>query len=584
LDAVVQLSQQPPQGVSYDALFQRRADTLRALNAQVFHCRTTAPLTLHLARASALENAGICLHPVYGFTFLVGTGLKGMTRAFAETVWFPSQYGADASGKPENEAEIRRATDAWHTIEAIFGWAPNSDAGKPWKPRAIPRGGNTECEHAGQIVFHDAWPTKWPRLIVDILNNHHADYYRGEDAPGDWENPVPVYFLAVEPGQTFELAIAKRRSDVPDALLDQARQWLLGALCHLGAGAKTNAGYGAFQPVEGPSPALVSPRHATFEATLELVTPAFLAGANQQAEDCDLRPATLRGLLRWWWRTMHAGFVDVATLRAMEAAIWGDTKSGGAVKVDVTPIATRQVGLYDKWAHANMSPEAKRGVHGIPGGNSQKTTQGLWYASFGMDETSRGQRRQRAFRSPGEQWNVRLICRGTANGLPANRVLEQAQAALWLLCHFGGAGSKSRKGFGSLTCRQLPFTSVQQCEQAAQGFRRETRQESAFRDQQAESPSLAQLLDVVESTFPWPNVWDVMDQVGFAYQAFAKQYAHRREKMAMGLPRHVGSRGTDVTGRFEPSGPVGQLYRDARQRRAEHNVRHASPIHIHVDR
>ena len=38
---------------------------------------TSGRLTLHLARASALENAGLCLHPLYGFTYLPGTGLKG---------------------------------------------------------------------------------------------------------------------------------------------------------------------------------------------------------------------------------------------------------------------------------------------------------------------------------------------------------------------------------------------------------------------------------------------------------------------------------------------------------------------------
>ena len=154
--------------------------------------------------------------------------------------------------------------------------------------------------------------------------------------------------------------------------MDQARQWLLGALCHLGAGAKTNAGYGSFRPVEGERPALASPRHATFETTLELVTPAFLAGANQQAEDCDLRPATLRGLLRWWWRTMHAGSVDVATLQRMEAAIWGDTARGGAVRVLVERIGTPEPRPYEKAKYANMRPDQKVSDYGIAGGEARE--------------------------------------------------------------------------------------------------------------------------------------------------------------------------------------------------------------------
>lgn len=48
--------------------------------------RTSGPLTLHLSRAGSFENAGICLHPIYGFAYLPGTGLKGMARAYARNV------------------------------------------------------------------------------------------------------------------------------------------------------------------------------------------------------------------------------------------------------------------------------------------------------------------------------------------------------------------------------------------------------------------------------------------------------------------------------------------------------------------
>ena len=134
-------------------------------------------MTLHLARASALENAGLCLHPIYGFTYLPGTGLKGLARAYAETVWL-------AAKPPE------RQNEAWKTIERVFGWAPGSDQvapgkAKPWKP------GDPGLDHAeddaanaGVIVFHDAWPEKWPSLLVDIVNNHHSTYYQSqEDSP-----------------------------------------------------------------------------------------------------------------------------------------------------------------------------------------------------------------------------------------------------------------------------------------------------------------------------------------------------------------------------------------------------------------
>jgi CRISPR-associated protein Cmr6 len=569
LNAVVRLSQQAPQGLSYEGLVERRAAARQAIGAQVFHCRTTAALTLHLARASALENAGICLHPLYGFVYLPGSGLKGMARAYAETVWFPAQYAADASRKPENDAEIRKATEAWQAIEAVFGWAPNSDARKSWKPHSIPPRGKNEREHAGQIIFHDAWTTTWPKLIVDILNNHHAAYYRGEGAPGDWENPVPVYFLAVEPGQTFEFAVAKRRADVPDALLKQARQWLLGALCHLGAGAKTNAGYGAFQPIEGPRPALVSPRHVTFETTLELVTPAFLAGANQREDDCDLRPATLRGLLRWWWRTMHTGFVDSDTLRAMEAAIWGDTNGGGAVRVEVErlgvkgpfPCPGKKI-IPNKKGQPALVPDPdfpkQMGLEPAP----KFTTQGLFYNAYGMDEMRTGDvssRKQRWYLDAGSQWRVRLTARAHSSDNQGNRStttsslnmepgisLDQARSALWLLCHYGGVGSKCRKGFGSLADpAELSHLSLETVKQESERFRQSWQAKSyPYVKGCGDSLALSHAINITVPT-PWADVWFALDQLGATRQSFAQAPAstghgkHCPSKAFLGLPRRI---------------------------------------------
>lgn len=548
LDAVVCLSQKAPAGLDLGALSARRNRLLEGLQASRFQCVTTGPLTLHLARASALENAGICLHPLYGFVYVPGSGLKGMARAYAVLVWKPSQ--------PDPAA-------AQATIEAVFGNEP----GEPHSAR----------QHAGAVVFHDAWPTQWPRLVTDILNNHHSKYYQGDDAPGDWENPVPVYFLAVPPPTTFEFALTQRTANSGDTVVCLAQEWLLGALCHFGAGAKTNSGYGVFKPVAGERPVLVSPRHATFETAVRLITPAFLAGANQQSTDCDLRSATLRGLLRWWWRSLHAGYVDRSTLRNLESQIWGDTQHGGAVQLTVEPVGELKPQPYDKGQHASMRPESKVSEYGIPGGEPRKTTQGLWYASYGMDERDK----RRHYLDSGAAWRVRFIARSTGADVTSQQVLDQAKAAFWLLCEHGGVGSKGRKGFGSLAAEHLDDWDLETCRRAAVHIRQSLHLSNTPQERLVESASLGLALPPVNVPFDWPNVWHVLDQVGFAYQAFAKKYRHRLEKKALGLPRRVGS---PVSGRFSPTGPLRRLLDDARRERREDNVRHASPIHIHIAR
>src|SRR5262249_53214726 len=170
--------------------------------------------------------------------------------------------------------------------------------------------------------------------------------------------------------------------------------------------------------------ALGANARAEYEAILELVTPSFLAGANQQLkDDCDLRPATLRGLLRWWWRTMHVGYVDVTTLRRMEAAIWGDTDAGGPVRLTVAPIVETTPVLYDprdRNQRFRLDPAFQR-THQLQEPPDGRTTQGLFYASYGMNDGGR----QRHYRPPATRWGVCL-------NVHASRYEEKDAQGKWI--------------------------------------------------------------------------------------------------------------------------------------------------------
>src|SRR5262249_32068467 len=155
------------------------------------------------------------------------------------------------------------------------------------------------------------------------------------------------------------------------------------------------------------------------------------------------------------WRTLHAGFMDVPTLRALEAALWGDTAAGGAVRLQVEPASEPQARLFNY--KDRFEPRADfKSRNGLANRPDNRTTQGLFYVSYGMDEMSRQERRQRYHLEPGCRWRLRLEARdtrfsavrtrsgaGTSPGVtvPADEVLTQARLALWLLCHLGGVGS-----------------------------------------------------------------------------------------------------------------------------------------------
>lgn len=547
-------------------VWKSRHDQLLAVSgATRFPATTGGPLTLHLSRGSALENAGICLHPLYGFVYLPGTGLKGLAHSFACEVWLPAQPDAQR---------------AFGTICQVFGHSP-----APWLNDLAKRHGvrppDPKSSAAGTVVFHDAWPAAWPKLFVDILNNHHAKYYQGNEPPGDWENPIPVYFLAVPPGQQFEFGVAKRRGDALPEHLHLAVEWLMGGMTKFGVGAKTNAGYGTFQIDASPPNAPGAPqnaertwsdvrdrlkRRAEFKTTLELITPAFLAGARQDdPTSCELRGATLRGQLRWWWRTLHAGFLDHRTLQDLEAALWGTTTRGSAVRLTVRRVTAERPRPFDKVGLAVRNR--------LPKPPNNKTTQGLWYHSFGMDDRKEvdGQKVQfrRNYAIPGARWEVSLAARTVRVGereLNADQVLGQAQAALGLLCAYGAVGSKARKGFGCFA--DFPDFSLDQATAAAEEFRRAVDLARPFDVARAESSALQQRLILPDIPADgWKNYWLLLDQIGDSAQRFAQQHKHRLEKKALGLPRNVRP---PLGGSFRPGGPV--------------KDRHASPIHYHIGR
>jgi CRISPR-associated protein Cmr6 len=302
----------------------------------------------------------------------------------------------------------------------------------------------------------------------------------------------------------------------------------------LGIGAKTAAGYGYFTS-QGARPANATGRD-TAEFQLTLVTPAFLAGAGQGESDCDLRGATLRGQLRWWWRTMHAGHLDTATLRRLEAAIWGASSEGSAVAIRLAAKDASQPEPFrvdQSLVRKNQLRPADRG-----------RIQGVSYVSYGMSE------KPRYYRQPGDCWSVDLIARSTelrldpmakrGTGIPidASVVLAEATASLWLLSRYGGVGAKGRKGYGSFIDLMLQgIEGVTEIQRQAAGFREHCHLPTKLESK----PTIATLERMRTEQLPLGslNEWLAIDALGRSYQDVLKTLdpAVKGAKELLGTPR-----------------------------------------------
>lgn len=163
-----------------------------------------------------VEN-GFSWHPTLAVPYLAGSAVKGLVRAWVE------MNDAKCS-----EEEKNRRLKNW------FGTEDKSQV----------------AQQSGAVMFFDALPRTPPLLINDVMTPHFGDWYEqghtgstaAKNVPADWHEPVPVPFLAVQNAE-FMFALAMRGRE-NRAELDEVFIALDQALCWLGAGAKTAAGYG----------------------------------------------------------------------------------------------------------------------------------------------------------------------------------------------------------------------------------------------------------------------------------------------------------------------------------------------------
>lgn len=159
--------------------------------------------------------------------------------------------------------------------------------------------------------------------------------------------------------------------------------------------------------------------------TLETVTPLFLGGA-EPAGPSELRAASIRGLLRFWWRALAGGALGSANLRALHKAetdVFGSTESASPIIVRVTGIGVPQ--------------------------RFRSTRPGVNYLLWSVVRTGR------QCLPPGARLDLALQLRA---GLRDDTPLLSALRSLWLLAQLGGLGARSRRAGGSLQVVALTRT------------------------------------------------------------------------------------------------------------------------------
>lgn len=180
----------------------------------------------------------------------------------------------------------------------------------------------------------------------------------------------------------------------------------------------------------------------TITFTCEVITPMFLAGADGITPE--LRPASIKGALRFWWRAMNGHLVekdgDLTLLKTREAEIFGGSGEGqGRSKILIRV----------KHNELNTSSEEFKHNFFTYDGNRRRQagkafpTNPMYYLGFGVSSWIKEKKSIAFVRSyilPKTKFEV------TIKGRP--QYIQEAIVAFKALEQFGGLGAKSRNAYG----------------------------------------------------------------------------------------------------------------------------------------
>lgn len=171
-------------------------------------------------------------------------------------------------------------------------------------------------------------------------------------------------------------------------------------------------------------------------ARFRVVSPLFLAGASSSAE---LRAPSVKAALRFWYRAVDPGFcrAEGSGQPIRESALWGGAERYAGQSL-VSLAVTEQSLQTQRW----KSFDWRR----FDEGQGRRRKNGVAYLGypFGFKE-----HQERTAIVPDSTFSLRASLFEQRGVQPWQ--LQGLAASLWMLGHLGALGSRSRRGFGSLS-------------------------------------------------------------------------------------------------------------------------------------
>ncbi len=196
----------------------------------------------------------------------------------------------------------------------------------------------------------------------------------------------------------------------------------------------------------------------SLEFVLETITPMFMAGAD--GKTFELRPPSVKGAMRFWWRAFYwgrnSGNLKPEDIEEKEGKIFGTTSGDG--QKDIEGKLKKNSKAYKsrfsiRLKQQNLQPTLEK----FPNHPIQVVSRGrkfsiniLDYLAYGTYDYQRGKGNvfNRQYLPAGQEFDVYL-------NIFDDAVAEEVIKSFYFLSVFGGLGAKSRNGFGNFMIKKI---------------------------------------------------------------------------------------------------------------------------------
>jgi CRISPR-associated protein Cmr1 len=166
----------------------------------------------------------------------------------------------------------------------------------------------------------------------------------------------------------------------------------------------------------------------------EIVTPLIMSGAD--SSNVELRTQSIKGMLRWWYRFLNGGGMDLITLKKQESNIFGSQEKASKIKLKL------ELGSDNATTQARQNPLYNSTYHLL--GSDNATTQA--YLCMNDNRNTQNKKYDKIFRKSYNSSNFFIL---TVLFNDEN-IIKEFENILFFINYFGGIGSRWRRGFGSV--------------------------------------------------------------------------------------------------------------------------------------